>query len=98
MPALEWHVMHTIFASQDAVYPHTYSGDKLETFADTPVVVCALKAAAGEHLFVPLVLMPIAVSVLLVFVIHNLLLVLRTAVLSVITAQAGGSVADTVVI
>ena len=85
---LEWLVMHTISASQDAVYLHTYNGDRPETYADTPAGACALAAAEVEQLFVLLVPMPIAVSVLLDSVLHNLLVVLQTAVLFAIIAQA----------
>jgi hypothetical protein len=88
--------MRTIFAFQDAVYPHTYSGNRHETYADTPAGVCALKAAGVEHQFVVQVLDPTAVSVLQVSAIHNLLLVLLAAELSVITALAAGLVAATV--
>jgi hypothetical protein len=80
--------MHTIFASQDAAYPHICSGNKPETYADTPAGVCAHKAAEAAQQFVPLELAPIVVSVLQDFAIRNLLLVLLVAVLYVITAQA----------
>jgi hypothetical protein len=76
------------FASQDAVCPHIYSGNRLETYADTPVVACVPAVAVVEQLSVPLAPMPTAVSVLQVSAIHNLLQVLQTAVLSVISVQA----------
>ena len=79
--------MRMIFASQDVVYPHICSGNRLETYADTPAVACALKVVEQVHLSVPLVPAPTAVSVLQDFAIHNLLLVLLVAVLSAITAQ-----------
>jgi hypothetical protein len=80
--------MRMIFASQDVVYPHMCSGNRLETYADTPAVACALKVVEQVHLSVPPAPMPTAVSVLQVSAIHNLLQVLQTAVLSVITAPA----------
>ena len=88
--------MHTIFASQDAAYPHICSGNKPETYADTPAVVCVLKVAEQVQQSVPLELDPTAVSVLQVSAIHNLLLVLLVAVLYVITAQVAGLAAATV--
>jgi len=60
----------------------------LETYADTPAVVCALKAAELVHLSVLPVPMPTAASVLQVSAIHNLLRVLPTAVLSATIVQA----------
>ena len=87
---LEWLVMHTISASQDAVYLHTYNGDRPETYADTPAGVCALKVVEEEHLFVPLALMPTAVSVLQDSVIHSLLQAHQTAVLFATIVQADG--------
>ena len=96
--AQECPAMHTIFASQDAVYPHTCSGNRPETYAGIPAGVCALKVAAAVQLFVPLVLALIAVSVLLDSVIHNLLQVLLVAVLSATIVQAVGSAADMAVI
>lgn len=81
-------VMHIVFASQDVVYHHIYSGSRHVTYADTPAVACAQKVAEQVHQFVPLVLAPTAVSVLQDFAIRNLLLVLLAAVLSVISAPA----------
>ena len=86
--AQAWHAMHTTFASQDAVYPHTCSGNRLETYADTPAVVCALKVDELVHLSVPLELVLTAVSVLQDFAIRNLLPVLLAAVLSATIVQA----------
>ena len=45
----EWPVMLTICVFQDAVYPHMYSGNRLETYVDTPAVVCALKVDELVH-------------------------------------------------
>ena len=86
--AQAWPAMHTIFVSRDAVYPHMCSGSRLETYAGTPAVVCALKAAELVHLSVPLELAHTAVSVLQVSAIHNLLQVLLAAVLSATIVQA----------
>ena len=80
--------MRMIFASQDVVYPHMCSGNRLETYADTPAVACALKVAEQVHLSVPPAPMPTAASVLQVSAIHNLLRVLPTAVSSAINVQA----------
>jgi len=90
----EWPAMHTIFASQDAVYPHTCSGNRLETYADTPAVVCALKVVELVHPSVPLELVLTVVSVLQVSAIHNLLVVLPTVVLSATIVQAASLLAD----
>ena len=86
--AQEWPAMHTIFASQDAVYPHTCSGNRPETYAGIPAGVCALKVDELVHPSVPLELVLTAVSVLQVSAIHNLLQVLPTAVLSATIVQA----------
>ena len=67
----------------------------LETYADTPAVVCALKAAELVHLSVLPVPMPTAASVLQVSAIHNLLQVLPTVVLSATIVQAASLAADT---
>ena len=66
--AQEWPAMHTIFASQDAVYPHMCSGNRPETYADTPAGVCALKEDELVHPSVPLELVLTVVSVLQVSV------------------------------
>ena len=86
--AQAWPAMHMIFASQDAAYPHTCSGNRLETYADTPAGVCALKVDELVHLSVPLELVLTVVSVLQVSAIHNLLQVLLAAVLSATIVQA----------
>ena len=86
--AQEWPAMHTIFASQDAVYPHTCSGNRPETYAGIPAGVCALKVDELVHPSVPLELVLTAVSVLQVSAIHNLLQVPLAAELFVIIAQA----------
>jgi hypothetical protein len=85
--AQEWPVMHMTFVSQDAVYPHMCSGNRLETYADTPAVVCALKVAEREHQSVPLEPAHTAASVQQVSAIHNLLQVLLVAVLSAIIVR-----------
>ena len=41
MAVQAWPAMRMIFASQDVVYPHMYSGNRLETYVDTPAGVCA---------------------------------------------------------
>jgi hypothetical protein len=88
--------MHTIFASQDAVYLHICSGNRLEIYAGTPAVVCVLKVAEQVHQSVPPVLAHTAASVLQVSATHNLLLALLAAVLYVITAQVALLAAATV--
>ena len=85
--------MRMTFAFRDAVYPHMCNGNRLETYADTPAVVCVLKVVEQVHQSVPLELDPTAVSVLQVSAIHNLLLALLAAVLFAITVQAAGLVA-----
>lgn len=92
-----WPAMHTIFANQGVVYPHTCSGNRLETYADTPAVVCALKVDELVHLSVPLELAHTAASVLQVSAIHNLLQALLAVVLSATIVQAASLVAATVV-
>ena len=52
--------MHTIFASRDAVYRLCCSGNRLETYADTPAGVFVRKAVEQAPQFVQLLLEPIA--------------------------------------
>ena len=92
--AQECPAMHTIFASQDAVYLHTCSGNRPETYAGIPAGVCALKVDELVHPSVPLELAHTAVSVLQVSAIHNLLQVLPTVVLSATIVQAASLAAD----
>ena len=96
MAVQAWPVMHIVFASRDAVYPHIYSGNRHVTYADTPAVACAQKVAEQVHQFVPLVLALIAVSVQQDFAIRNLLVVLLDAALSVTTVMAASLPADMV--
>ena len=92
--AQAWPAMHMIFASQDAVYLHMCSGNRLETYAGTPAGVCAHKVAELVHPFVPLEPAHTAASVLQVSAIHNLLQVLPTVVLSATIVQAASLAAD----
>jgi hypothetical protein len=75
------------FVSRDAACLLCYDGNRLETYADTPAVACALKVDVLVQLSVPLELALTAVSVLRVSAIHNLLLVLLAAALSAITVR-----------
>jgi hypothetical protein len=75
------------FASRDVACLLCYDGNRLETYADTPVVASALKVAEQVQQFALLELDHTAVSVLQDFVIRNLLVVLLAAVLSAITVQ-----------
>jgi hypothetical protein len=79
--------MRMRFVSRDAACLLCYDGNRLETYADTPAVACALKVDVLVQRSVPLVPAPTAVSVLQVSAIHNLLLVLLAAVLSATTVQ-----------
>jgi hypothetical protein len=69
--AQECHVERMIFASRDAVCLHTYSGEMLETYADTPAGVCAHKAEKAATLFVQQLQVHTAVSEQQVSVQHN---------------------------
>ena len=44
--------MHTVYVLKDVEYLHTLCGAKLETYADTHQVVCALKADVAALVFV----------------------------------------------
>jgi hypothetical protein len=46
--------MRMTFASRDAAHPHMCSGNRLETYAGTPVDACAHKVVEVEHQFVQL--------------------------------------------
>ena len=59
----------------------------LETYADIPAVACALKVGELVHLSALPAPMPTVASVQQVSAIHNLLVVLPTAVLSAIIVQ-----------
>ena len=92
--AQECPAMHTIFANQGVVYPHTCSGNRPETYAGIPAGVCALKVDELVHPSVPLELVLTVVSVLQVSAIHNLLQVLPTVVLSATIVQVASLAAD----
>ena len=71
MAVQAWPAMRMIFASQDVVYPHMCSGNRLETYADTPAVACALKVVEQVLQFVQQLQDHIAVLEQQVSVQHN---------------------------